>query len=325
MQIYHKKIQEQAALWFARMQNAETDHPERSSFEAWLTSSHQHAAAYNKLVSTWGRLDTTIGIKEVATAIENAQQLTSKNKNKLQRRVAQVVLSVALFAVSSLLGLEIWKTYVPETQLASKTEIGQIKKEVLADGSEITINANTQLTVRYYAGRRVAHISHGEAIFNVTKDAKRPFIVECEPAKITVLGTRFVVNKLSKMVRVSVDHGRVQVEAAAHHAQPPLILTNGQVAEVLLNQAPLQVKRNSQDAFGFENGTIAFEEADLSEIAEVLSRYTPQPISVAPSQKNPKITALVHIKNMDGFLRMLPSIAAVDVKKNKNQMELVAR
>lgn len=322
---YQKRVQKQAALWFARMQNAEPDHPDRGRFEAWLISNTLHAAAYAKLADTWGRFETTTDIKEVAVAVENANQLKTQNKEKLKRRVVNGVLSFTFFVVCTLLSLQLWNTYVPELQLASNTQIGEIKKETLADGSEITVNANTELIVRYYGNRRTVQLKRGEAIFNVAKDNTRPFIVESAPAKITVLGTRFVVSKLSKLVRVSVDHGRVQVESSSQVAQAPLILSNGQVAEVLLNQTLQQVNRNAQDAFGFEKGTIAFEEADLNEIAEVLSRYTPQPIVVAPTQQNPKITALVHIKNIGGFLRMLPQNAAVDVQKSNNQIVLVAR
>jgi transmembrane sensor len=79
------------------------------------------------------------------------------------------------------------------------------------------------------------------------------------------------------------------------------------------------------DAFSFESGAIAFEEANLSEIAEVLSRHYGKPVMVTPSQKDPRVTALVQISNIDGFLRTLPRIAAVNVIEEQGRTTLSAR
>jgi transmembrane sensor len=320
-----RKIQQQAARWFARMQNAEPDHPERGKFEAWLMSSELHAAAYAKLAAVWDRFDNTAGLQTMASAVESSKQRKDERAQKQRRRLVQGLAGLFLVAVGAVLGMQVWSAHQPLMQLASTTEVGQIKKEILDDGSELVINSNTELTIRYYQDRRTVHITRGEVIFNVAKDTGRPFIIDSGLAKVTVLGTRFVVNRLSKLVRVSVDHGSVKVESPHQGKQSPLILTNGQVAEISVNQAAQRVNRNAMDAFEFENGTIAFEEADLTEIAEALSRHYHQPISVIPSHKNPKVTALVQTRNIEGFLRTLPRIAAVNVQQDQTQTTLSAR
>src|SRR5690606_25450933 len=106
----------------------------------------------------------------------------------------------------------------------------------------------------YYRDKRVAVLNKGEVIFDVAHDPERPFIVDSGHAQITVLGTYFAVNRLNQLVRISVDHGRVSVEA--HHPDgnlrfEPLILSDGEVAEVEAGNRPVKVNRNAQDAFGF--------------------------------------------------------------------------
>jgi transmembrane sensor len=321
----YQKIQQQAARWFARMQNAEPDHPERGSFEAWLMSSDLHAAAYSRLSNIWERFDSTSSLQAIASAAESSRHLNDEHSEKLRRRVIQGISCLALIAVSAVFGFQLWSANTPLMQMASRTEIGQVKKEVLEDGSELVINSDTEMTIRYYRDRRTVHIARGEVIFNVAKDAERPFIVDSDLAKVTVLGTRFVVNRLKTMVRVSVDHGRVKVENPQQDAESPLILTNGQVAEIPASQLPKRVERNAMDAFSFESGTIAFEEANLSEIAEVLSRHYGKRVMVKPSQMDPRVTALVQISNIDGFLRTLPRIAAVNVIEEQGRTTLSAR
>ena len=114
-------------------------------------------------------------------------------------------------------------------------------------------SANSELDIIFYRHQRVVHIKRGEAIFDVTKDSERPFIVQTAQAKVTVLGTRFAVNQLTNRVRVSVDHGQVQV-ARADGAQASLLLRNGDVVEIVANSAPKHVNRNAADGFGFAQG-----------------------------------------------------------------------
>lgn len=324
MQDSQRKIQQQAARWFARMQNAEPDHPERGKFEAWLMSSDLHAAAYLKFAALWDRFDNTNDLQTIASAVEAAKQHKEERNRKLRRRLVQGISSVMLLAIGAVLGLQIWTTHQPLMQMAHSTEVGQIKTAVLNDGSELIINSNSELNILYYRDRRTVQLVRGEVIFNVARDTRRPFIVDGKFAKVTVLGTRFVVNQLSHLMRVSVDHGSVRVEGQSGH-ELPVILSSGQVAEVMPQHAARLVNRNAADAFGFASGTIAFEEADLSEIAEVLSRHHRQPIVALPSQRSPRVTALVQIDNIEGFLRTLPRIAAVEVQQNNTQTTLKAR
>lgn len=102
------------------------------------------------------------------------------------------------------------------TQTVSSEQIG-IRKVVLADGTEVTLNRNSTLA---YNDSREARLS-GEAWFKVAKDADHPFIIHSEKLTVTVLGTEFNFNTSnhSAQCTLSLYEGIVKLEHAngSHH------------------------------------------------------------------------------------------------------------
>ena len=191
------------------------------------------------------------------------------------------------------------------------------------DGSTLWLNARTALSVTYFRKRREVRLDRGEVIFDVTHDPARPFIVDSGVARITVLGTRFVVTRLEDCVRVSVGSGRVLVNAPSGDASDGLILEPGEVAEITAHRPPRRVPRSAADAFAWERGTLVFDAAPLAEIAESLSRYRANPVRAHASDT--RITAVVQVSDIEGFLRDLPAIAPVRVENSRYETRIVAR
>lgn len=324
----HHQIRKEAAKWFARMQYAEADHPERSQFEAWLIQSHVHADEYLAISAVWDDFDSTSKINSLAQAMLRKKDNAQASRKKLIRTAGKslVIATIGLF---SFFGYQVWQTQ-PMMNMASNTPIGQMSNQALDDGSKLTLNANTEVEVTYYRNKRLVKLKRGEAVFDVVKDTNRPFIVESQFARVTVLGTRFVVNQIDGRVIVSVDHGKVKVEniGGDNTNTAPILLTNGQVAEIKPSAHPTKLKRDAADAFAFLDGKLVFNEASLNEIAESLSRYRKKPIvattqsGISQSDAKPHITAVLNIVEMESFLTLMPKIAAVNVKNTPQKTEI---
>lgn len=315
----HTTLSETAARWYIRMRDAAPDAPERSQFEAWLMADSAHQAEYESISATMQQLNTNKTLKMMADAVETKAYFDkNERKRKLANAVTKTVavLIIGLAAMFSVQQYHVWQTQ-PVLQVAANNTIGKITTQSLSDGSKITLSANSEMQITYYRHQRYIRLNRGEAIFDVAKDEKRPFVVESANAKITVLGTRFAVNKLSNLVRVSVEHGRVQVEAQAE----ALILSNGQVAEIKLNQAPEQVQKNALDAFGFAQGKLIFAGADIQEIADTIARYRQTPIIVQGLPKS-RTSAVINTKDAEQFLQGLPNIAPVQIM-NQSQKTII--
>lgn len=78
-------------------------------------------------------------------------------------------------------------------------DYGKIKILSLADGTQVSLNANSSLTYpkHFEPNRRDVTLS-GEAFFEVAKDKDRPFTVHTNGTKTRVLGTKFNVNAYTK-------------------------------------------------------------------------------------------------------------------------------
>ena len=314
-----KAIRKTAVDWFIRLQDAHIDSSDRNAFEVWLMSSAAHQEAYAEVSGVWDKLDSATQLEELAGALKSKNESSRIKKAKN----ISVALSLVLTVCLSVFLVQFWYSK-PTMHMLATAENGQPKTELLEDGSKLTINAKTQLEVTYYRDKRLVKLMSGEAIFEVAKNADKPFIVESDHTKVTVLGTRFAVNKLGKLIRVSVDHGRVKVESThtdGNTLQQEVILTNGEVAETQANSSPQKVNRPASDAFSFERGLITFTNANMQEISDTLSRYRQQPVHTKDGQQlNAKITAVIKVRNVEKFLSKLPDMAPVKVEQRESDL-----
>ncbi|MGY1488002.1 FecR family protein [Methylobacillus pratensis] len=317
----------QAAIkWFVIMQDADTEHPERSRFEEWLLSHPAHQRAYQEVCALWEDLDSSDRLLHLESAMQQKIFIEKTDRSKKIRTAITRTLSVMFFAalgITSYYGYESWQNE-PTMHMAASTEIGQIRSQVLEDGTKLMVNANSDIEVTYTRKERRVILKRGEASFDVAKNPDRPFVVDSGLARITVLGTRFAVNKFSSKVRISVDHGVVRIEpqqylttektAPNRFAEHVLTLRDNEVAEINLNGEAKRLQRPAADAFSFEYGTITFDQAGLEEIAETLSRYRPLPVNAdLDSQPDVSITAVIQSKYVERFIKELPAIAPVKV------------
>jgi transmembrane sensor len=309
-------IRQAAARWYVRMREAAPDAPERTTFEVWLLSDRRHSAAYQMIESTMDDFSSTERLKALSSALSQKLyfEQTSRRKkvSKLGSGLAVMLLCVGLGFFGRAQYVQ-WQA-APLSSEVQTTAVAQMVKRTLDDGSMVTANANSAMEIVYYRHQRLVKLSRGEAIFEVTKDPSRPFIVETPQAKVTVLGTRFAVNQLSKKVRISVDHGRVQV-ARADGRELALILHDGEVAEIDETAAAHKVNRNAADSFSFINGHIVFDRADMFEVADTLSRYrNPTVKAMFFGDHTPKVNAVLKVAEVEDFVQTLPQSVPVTLK-----------
>ncbi len=324
-------LSEMAARWYLHMR--EPYNPaEHKAFKQWLAEDPRHAAEYDSIARAMHQLDSTESIASLADAAEQHAFLMQEAKRKArQRRVGQL-LAIFLFSVMSVLFYHQYETWqaAPVMQMAAQNPVGQIALKTLDDGTRIALSARSEMEVTYYRHQRHVLLKEGEAVFEVTKDPQRPFVVETDTAIITVLGTRFAVNRLEGLVRISVDHGRVKVEpkqlqpSAQDAPVEPRIITNDQVLEVYPNHATVLVNRPASDAFAFLDGRLVFDRASVDEIAATVSRYRLKPVA-AEGKKVRNISADINIQDIEQFLRGLPNIASVDIREAAGHTLIVSQ
>lgn len=99
------------------------------------------------------------------------------------------------------------------------TKAGEWRKLTLEDGTLVTVGPRTVLTYSFTQRRRSIHLSAGEALFEVKKDPRRPFIVSSPLGCAKALGTIFSVSHQPRSTSVTTQEGIVAV-SRLHRADP---------------------------------------------------------------------------------------------------------
>jgi transmembrane sensor len=194
------------------------------------------------------------------------------------------------------------------------TEKGEVRQIALQDGSVVTLNTATHLTVQFSKGRRDVHLVQGEALFDVAKDVSRPFSVAAGTTLARVVGTSFTVTHLKdRPVRVLVKEGIVEVGRLGSAAMPPVTLvantravdpsksTAGEDSAPAITITSVPATELHRE-LAWRDGQIAFEGQTLLEAASEFARYSDTRIVVDdPSLGREEIAGLYQSNDPVGF------------------------
>lgn len=231
---------EDAARWFVRLQEESASTHTFADWQRWLARSPENRAAYDEIEDTMLRLqrlpvtpalpsqaemlaDTYDGSVPIAEWRNNAQDsragsLWWERLAKVRRAAIAAGLAVAMLA-GAWLGLQHLSKPEPQ-EFVYRTAPGQKQVIGLPEGSKVTLDADSALTVRLTPERRVLMLTSGEAYFEVAKDRSRPFIVHAGPTQVTALGTAFNVRLSENRTVVAVVEGKVEVVGTPRRTDP---------------------------------------------------------------------------------------------------------
>ena len=316
---------EQASKWFLRLKDAAPDHADRGRFEAWLMESEANRQAYQRIAETWGDFDSPARITHISQAM-SARKLDEDIRKRQRANTLAKLGAVVAIGLASLFGFQQWQSWQaqPLETIAQTSAPGHMVSRFLPDGTKLTLDAHSDTKVVYYRDKRYVRLLHGQAVFEVVKDADRPFIVESDHARITVKGTRFVVNMINHKTVVAVDHGKVLVETLQAGQTSSVLLSNGEVAEVKDQAKPVKLNKSAKDYFAFLQGKLIFDGASLSEVTETLSRYRQPPV-VNHSTSGTEISAVVDVHTLNKFIKTLPAVAPVKLQESEAETIIVDR
>jgi ferric-dicitrate binding protein FerR (iron transport regulator) len=154
------------------------------------------------------------------------------------------------------------------------TAKGEIYTMLLADGSKVWLNSQSSLRypVAFVEKERRVEIT-GEAYFEVTHDAKKPFHAVLNGMDIQVLGTKFNVNGYDDEdeVKTTLLEGKVKIV----NGNISSVLAPGQQAQLKKGAKLLMVMDNAdmEQAVAWKNGFFQFNDDDLKTVMRQLERW----------------------------------------------------
>ncbi len=159
----------------------------------------------------------------------------------------------------------------------------------LPDGSELHLNTDSAVTVRYTRSERVVEIARGQALFTVARDDHRRFRVAAGDAHAIAVGTEFDIHRRPdtttrdgrrgkrRRARWTGRRCRVRPDCRLVHCasmrDTRCTLTQ---RGVLAQPTPVDL----QQTVAWLQRQIAFEQRPLGEVAEEFNRYGSIPIEI---------------------------------------------
>lgn len=183
---------------------------------------------------------------------------------------------------------------------------------VLADGTKVWLNSASRLIYpQSFMGKERRVVLSGEAFFDVTHDAERPFVVETSRMNVKVLGTRFNVNDYDDNEEVSTTLVNGSVEIISGDQQAFRLVPGEQAygKENELEKREVNVRLYTS----WIDGKFLFNNTELEEIAKQISRwYDVEIFFSSESVKKVRFTgAIVKFKPLDDLVRMIESTSQV--------------
>jgi transmembrane sensor len=333
-----REIAAEAAVWIARLHGPSRTPQMEQECRAWQASSPAHRAAFERCTDVWQDIPR-IG---VATAYEGvASRRAASTRSSGARREAAwrwIVTSAAAgaLAVAAVAVLH-WRG-----ENAYRTNVGEQRLVVLADGSRMLMNTDTRLRVDFATSQRTVDVSQGEAFFEVTKDAQRPFVVRIAGSEVVAVGTAFSVRyapspHADDRLVVTLVEGQVKVRPAVHQAGDALAPTQPVLMKagdrLLLDRssrdaaAPVAVRvdrPNVERVMAWKRSEAVFDETSLKDAVAEMNRYDRTPIVLLDGldASDLRVSGQYRTSDSVGFASAVAALHGLSLHERAGRLEL---
>ena len=188
----------------------------------------------------------------------------------------------------------------------------------LSDGSKLSLDADSEVTVRYGKHDRFLHLLKGQARFDVAHDKSRPFSVVAGNQRVIATGTAFNIDIAGPKVLVTLIEGHVVVVNAdeagplpAGSAAHAIALKAGQQLALGPAVPPHIQAANVQRVTAWTIGQIMFDDEPLSSVVDRVNRYGGTQVVVAdPEVGAMKISGVFNAGDAAGFVEIVTHLSA---------------
>jgi transmembrane sensor len=286
-----RQMREEAIDWLFQLRENPDDAAIRASFHAWMAADPRHTPVFEQIECLIG--DTS------RLLCEDERFLSKASRKPVSRKLKGA--AAAFAGLCLLAGLHLDIPLRLRADHISDTGRSEIIR--MADGSVVTLNANSAIAIRFTPQERCIILLRGEVFVDVRPDPSRPFCVEAGGGKTTALGTAFDVDLRGAETQVAVEEHSVKIDAGA--ATTPTILQQNQ--SIVYDESGRVSDPQTLDPStigAWRQGRLAFENQPLGDIVTGIQRYLPGHVLVA--------TANLRQKRLSGSLDLTHPKAALE-------------
>ncbi|MBH3430779.1 FecR domain-containing protein [Pseudomonas alkylphenolica] len=293
---------EAAATWYVQLNAAQPSDAQLQAWQDWLGKSQAHAQAWarvEKLQRQLGSLPADVALPTLAGV-------------RARRRA--VLKTLAMLLAVGATGWAVRESTPAQALMAElRTGKGQRRQVRLSDGSQLELNSDTAVDVRYDGQLRALRLYRGEIMVQTASDPRaRPFEVHTTEGRVRALGTRFSVRS---------EEGRSQVSVLQHAVEirpvdsPLLMLRLDAGQSVSFNQRQIGIAQAAAPGTGaWTQGMLTVIEWRLADFVAELRRYRPGVLRCAGGIADLRLSGAFRIDDTDTILENLSASLPVNVR-----------
>lgn len=273
-----KSIVEIAVDWYLCLNSADATEEERRSFQTWRNENPEHALAFSRVETLWGKFDPVHS--DAAKAGLKSALKTGTNIKQIARHAKTPMLGLLL---SALLYGSLQSTPVLIWMADNKTSIGEQKTITLDDGSVIKLNTDTAIDLDFNDMQRIVILRKGEILVTVSKDKSRPFIIATQHGTAKALGTKYNVRLENNGTQVAVVESSVETcnnptllgtNLFSYKEKTCVTLIAGQATEFNNEDLGKVNAIDTESIVGWASGSLAIDNQPLPTVLKELQRYS---------------------------------------------------
>ena len=331
-----------AAVWRMRMEGPDWGAEDEAALRAWLAKDELHQRAFDRTGKVWDLVDSHAATPDVMVirrdALHRAQR-TARGRMSQWRGGAvsaprRVAIAAGLAGLLVLGGLGAWPVVHPGE--AYQTGLNERRVVTLKDGSKLSLDAMTRVSVDYSDEARNLTLVRGQARFDVAHDLSRPFSVRARDRTVVATGTAFNIDLFERKARVTLIEGRVLVLPARRQLGPialpvsdaapsrPIELRPGEALVSAKGARPqLLAGVDLQQTTAWQQGKLMFDKEPLAEAVARMNRYSERKLIIGDAAAAAvPVSGAFDAGNVRGFLEAVTAYLPIDATEGSDGVVL---
>lgn len=285
-------LSEQTIDWMVKLRAGTPDTALQERFNLWLAKDPAHAQAWEQLNRRLGGSFKTLRAldQRIPGQADEARQLllqpTASRRDALRALTGLGLLGGGLWLGAS--------TPLGDSLLADlSTGHGQRQDFNLADGSRLSLNANSAVDLHFTDRQRLLILRRGELVIKVASDPERPLCVRTAEGEVRSPAARFLVARQEQASRVVVLQQSVQARLFSGVTRD---LQEGQAA-ILYPRSIVPMGGDQRHRADWLQAKLNVLDDPLEDVVAALRPYTRGFVRVAPEIRGLRVQGVYPLDN----------------------------
>lgn len=311
-----------ASRWMTRLAQG-VGESDLAAFRLWLETDLDNARAMDVVSATW---DATAALPSVSRfhAVQAADTLYFEKRRLGLRSVLRPAFALVLLLITLAAAALLWQADAAPA-LRYATGPAERLDIQLADGSQIRLDAQSEVTVQISWRRRALVLERGAAEFAVAHERLRPFTVATPRIVVRAVGTDFAVRREADETSIVLVLGIVDLDAVATGRTEARLYPNQKATFRPQLPGPVIHTVKPADELAWRSGQIVLERTRLADAVRRFARYASSEIKLAPEIANLEVSGVYKADELLPFLDGLARVQPVRWHRDEGGAYVVTR